>query len=185
MNPQLAEKIERFFTQFQHQTYKKGEELVVNIFKPISFFPMSWAINDAPNEYYYEAITELDIYKAPKKEVITFIKNEPEVLYDLLARVFKGTDGITQKITYLMAGNAYARLITELIIYTKRFGVVKNGKWEIIITNRQLAAQVGMTKETVSRELKHLKEKELISFSAKTMILNDLHSLKQELHKDQ
>jgi CRP-like cAMP-binding protein len=148
----IAKKIDKFFTQFKHVTYKKGEiiiraddnpsgifylisgnvrkyaiskkgdELVVNIFKPISFFPMSWAINNEPNEYFYDALTSLEIYRAPKEKVVEFIKNNPDVLYDLISRVYRGTDGMTRRMTYLMNGNAYARLNIELIIHAKRFG---------------------------------------------------------------
>ena len=38
---------------------KKGEEIIVNIFKPHTFFPMSWAINNTKNQYYYETISEV------------------------------------------------------------------------------------------------------------------------------
>src|SRR3989344_6135121 len=114
MDTNISAKIDAFFTQFKHQVYKKGElliradddpsgifhlksgyvkkyciskkgdELIVNVFKPISFFPMSWVINNTPNDYFYEAMTEADIWRAPKEEVLKFIKAEPDVLYDLL-----------------------------------------------------------------------------------------------------
>src|SRR3989338_3021834 len=152
MNTGVAEKLAAFFTKFKHQIYKKGEilvradddppgifylkggfvkeyaiskkgdELVVNVFKPVSFFPMSWAINNTKNMYFFEAVTNVEVWRSPKEEVIEFVKNNPDVLYDLLLRVYKGTDGILMRMTYLMAGNAYARLITEIIIHAKRFG---------------------------------------------------------------
>ena len=82
---------------------KKGEELVVNLFKESAFFPMSFAINKTPNRYFFEAVTPLDVYKAPKEKVVAFIKENPQVLYDLLSRVFKGTDGLLTRMTYLMS----------------------------------------------------------------------------------
>src|SRR6185436_4984928 len=117
MNSDIAEKLERFFSQFKHQTYKKGEillrvndepsgifylqtgtvkqyaiskkgeELIVNIFKPLAFFPMGLAINKTSNDYYYEALTDIAVYKAPKEKVVTFLKENPDVLYDLLSRI--------------------------------------------------------------------------------------------------
>ncbi|MBI5045341.1 MAG: Crp/Fnr family transcriptional regulator, partial [Candidatus Levybacteria bacterium] len=136
----------------------KGDELIVNMFNQGSFFPMSWAINDTENEYYYETVDESILYKAPKKEVLDFLKKEPDVLYDLLARVFRGADGMTTRMTYLMAGSARTRLISELIIEARRFGkITSTGDIEIVTSETELAAQSGMTRETVSREMKSLK----------------------------
>lgn len=194
-----------FFSQFKHQIYKKGEilvradddphgifylkegfvkeyaiskkgdELVINIFKPISFFPMSWAVNNTKNMYFFEAITDLKVWRAPKEKAIEFVKNNPDVLYDLLGRVYKGTDGIMTRMTYLMAGNAYARLITEIIIHAKRFGN------PLHISETDLAERAGMTRETVSRGMKTLKEKGLVVFERNKIIIKSLEKLEEEL----
>lgn len=100
MEMNISQKLENFFKQFKHQVYekgevlirvdddpdgifyltsgtvkeyaisKKGEELVINVFKPISFFPMSWAINQTPNAYYFEALEDLEVWKAPREKVV-------------------------------------------------------------------------------------------------------------------
>jgi len=211
MDSTIAKKIETFFTQFKHITYKKGEiiiradddpsgifylvsgnvrkyaisnkgdELVVNIFKPISFFPMSWAINNEHNEYFYDALTPLEIYRAPKEKVVEFIKNNPDVLYDLLSRVYIGTDGLTRRMTYLMAGNAYARLVTELIIHAKRFGKKTSTKIEVTVSEKELATQSGMTRETVSREMKVLKDRKLVTFAKNILTIKNIEELEKEL----
>lgn len=211
MNQIIPEKIDAFFTKYKHQVYKKGEiliraddnpqgvfylkdghvkeyaiskkgeELVVNVFRPISFFPMSWAINDTPNEYFYEAVTDLDVWKAPREEVIEFIKSNPDVLYDLMSRVYRGTDGILTRMTHLMSGNAYARLIIELMIQEERFGKKDDNIVEIKISEKDLAAQSGMTRETVSREIKILKDKKLVTFKNNTFVIKDLEKFKEEL----
>lgn len=210
MDEVVLEKINTFFVQFKHQVYKKGEilirsddtpsgvfylkegsvkkyaiskrgdELVVNIFKPVSFFPMSWAVNSSPNEYYYEALTDADVWRAPQHEVRQFIKNNPDVLYDLLQRVYKGTDGLLRRMTYLMSGDAYERLLIELIIHAKRFG--KDIKpVELTITEKDLSVQAGLTRETVSREMKNLKEKKLIFMENHKIFLKDISKLEAEL----
>lgn len=211
MDTEIAQKIDKFFTQFKHVTYKKGEiviraddnpnsifylisgrvrkyaisqkgdELVVNIFKPISFFPMSWAINNEPNEYFYDALTPLEVYRAPKEKVVEFIKGNPDVLYDLLSRVYRGTDGLLRRMTYLMSGNAYARLVTELIIHAQRFGKKTNSTIEVKISEKELATQSGMTRETVSREMKELKDKGLVTFNKNILTIIRIEELEKEL----
>ena len=205
MDAKIQKKLDDFFNQFKHQKYKKGEiliraddnppgifylksgfvkeyaiskkgdELVVNIFKPISFFPMSWAINKTKNMYFFEAITDLDVWRAPKDKALEFVKSNPDVLYDLLVRVYKGTDGILLRMSYLMAGNAYARLITEIIIHAKRFGN------PLHISETDLAERSGMTRETVSREMKILKSKGLLTFQKGKLLIKDMLRFEEEL----
>lgn len=211
MNEEIAKKLAKFFSKFKTSKYKKGEiliragdnpsgifyltegyvkkygiskkgdELVVNIFKPISFFPMSYAINHSQNDYYYEAVVPITAVRAPAERVDLFVRENPDVLYDLLSRVYKGTDGMTARMTYFMAGNAYARLVTELVIHTKRFGLKKDSEIEVKVTEKDLAAQTGLTRETVSREIKLLKDKGLLTTKNHSIIIHDLKKLENEL----
>lgn len=210
----LDKKIDKFFGQFKQQKYKKGEiliragddptgvyylkkgrvkkyaisrkgdELIVNIFKPFSFFPMSHAINHLPNNYFYEAMEDLELVKAPVKEVDQFVKSNSDVLYDLLARVYRGTEGLLTRMTYLMAGNAYSRLLAEIVFIAKRFGKKVGLSITIETTEKDLATQVGMTRETVSRELKILKENNLVEFQKGKLIIKNIERLEEELSKD-
>lgn len=210
MDEVISKKIEEFFTYFKHQTYKKGEllvradddpsgvfylkvgsvkqyvisrkgdEIVTNVFKPVSFFPMGWAINQTPNSYFYEAMTDVELWRAPREEVVTFVKANPDVLYDLMGRVYRGVDGLLTRMTYLMSGDAYTRLITELLIYAMRFA---KGKSEVVldISEKDIASQSGLTRETVSREMKILKEKGLVLGQKHQLIISDITQLKAEL----
>ncbi len=164
----------------QYVISKKGDELVLNIYKPVSFFPMSWAINTTPNKFFFEAVDEVDVYKAPPADVVRFIKNNPDVLYNLLSRVYRGTEGMLTRMSYLMSGDAYGRLLAELLIYAKRFGT-GDKEIEVTVSEKELAAQAGMTRETVSREMKILKEKGILLFSRNTLVIPDLKKLEAEL----
>lgn len=210
MNEDIQKKISDYFSQFKQQSYKKGEilvraedappgifylmegavkeyaisrsgeELVVNVFKPIAFFPMSWAINGTPNQFFFEAMTDVTLRRAPRDDVVTFIKHNPDILFDLLSRVFKGTDGLLTRMTYLMSGNAYGRLVAELLIYVKRFAKGQN-KVNLTISEKDLAALTGMTRETVSREIRILKEKKYVSLVNHTIVINNVQLLEEEI----
>lgn len=211
MNEQIHTKVDNFFKQFKHQVYKKGEvlirvdddpdgvfyltsgtvkeyaiskkgeELVINVFKPISFFPMSWAINQTPNVYYFEALEDVEIWKAPRDKVVEFIKQNPDILFDLMSRVYKGTDGMLMRMIYLMSGEAYTRVVTELLISAKRFGKTNGKNIELHLSEKDLASQTGMARETVSREIKILKDRGLVSFSKGLLSINNIMELEDEL----
>jgi CRP/FNR family transcriptional regulator len=210
MGQKVITKLETFFKQFTRKTYKRGEllihaeeapagvfylkrgivreyaistkgdEVTVNAFKPLSFFPMSWAINSTPNEFYFDAVTNVVVFLAPKERTIDFVLENPDVAYDLLGRVYKGTDGLLMRMRYLMAETAYARLVTELIILSKRFGNHAISP-QIVILEKELASQTGMTRETVSRTMRTLKQKGLITFDSGVITIADLPTLEKEL----
>lgn len=204
MDIKIQKKLEKFFSKFKNQNFKKGdilikpdhppsgifclkegmvkqysistngEELILNIYKPISLFPMSYAINNTLPQHYYEAMTPVSAWSAPKEDTLKFIRKNADVLLDLLSRIYKGLEGFFLRMENLMAGSARAKLITTLLIYAKRFGKVK-------ITEKDLAAQSGITRETVSREMQKLKEKGLLNFQKSTLTIYDLQRLEKEL----
>lgn len=212
MNPQISRKLESFFCKYKKQQYRKGEilvradddpsgvfyltegqvkmylisrkgdEVVLNIFRPIAFFPMTWALNNTKNLYYFEAMTEVELRRAPRDEVIEFLNNNPDVMYDLLGRVFKGIDGLLTRMAYLMSGNANVRLISELIISAKRFGQqAQDGSLVVTLTEKDLGTQTGLTRETISREMKVLKDKGVVTFQKNQLIIHSVALLEEEL----
>ncbi len=161
---------------------KKGEELVVNVFKPYSFFPMSYAVNNTRNNYYFEAVNDCQLRRAPKADVLAFVQENADIMYDLLARVYSGTDGMMVRMAYLMGGSAYERLVSELVIQLERFGEKNSfGGSFLSVSEKDLAALTGMTRETVSRELKILKDKNLVSFNRNFLVVEDIDKLKEEI----
>ncbi len=213
MDEKIFRKIDNFFIQYKLQIYhkgeiliradddpsgifymkkgvvkeyaisKNGEELIVNLFKPPAFFPMSWALNGTPNKFFFEAVDQVEVYKAPKDEVIALVRKDPDILYDLMKRLYRGVDGLLMRTVYLMSGDAYHRLVAELLIFAKRFGVRNEMTGEIIckVTERDLAAQAGLTRETISREMKLLKEKKLVLFKNAQLSIMNLSKLEDEL----
>src|SRR5262249_29702000 len=69
----------------QYDVTDSGNEVVVNVFKPGAFFPMSAAMNGTPNEYFYEASLPTVVRMAPVAAVVEFLQQEPTVLFDLLS----------------------------------------------------------------------------------------------------
>jgi len=146
----------------QYDITSSGDKVVVNIFKPGAFFPMSCAVNSAPNVFYFEASEACTARQASAEAVRQFLLEQPAVTYDLLQRVYRGTDGLLGRMAKLLGGDAQARLLYELHIHAQRFGERTATGVAIHITEESLAQQTGLARETVSRELTKLREKGLI-----------------------
>jgi CRP/FNR family transcriptional regulator len=215
MNPKVAEKVGEFFGKYPLKRYDKGEvmiladenpahiyylieghvreydisyrgdQIVVNVFKPISFFPMSWALAKVPNRYFFEAGTEVKAHLVPTQDAYEFVKSNPDVAIDLLTRLYSGVEGLQRRMAHLMGGSAESRLLFELILECRRFGKQqKDGSIFIKINESEIGARAGLSRETVSRGMNELKKSNLITVEHGGIVLKDLDVLEQKLGSD-
>lgn len=168
----------------QYDVTYRGDEIILNVFKPRSFFPMSLAINKMPNPYTYEAETDVELRQAPSAVVVMFLKDHPEVMFDLLSRVYRGLDGLVGRMAYLMASSAKGRLIYELLIVAKRHGKpYENDGMKFAMSETDLASRAGLTRETVSREMRKLAQSNLVTLSQGVITIPNLSELEGKLNK--
>jgi CRP-like cAMP-binding protein len=160
----------------------RGEEIVINIFKPPAFFPMSWALNHTENKYFYKAETEVELHIVPASDARKFLENNPDVTLDLLSRIYTGLEGVYGRLTHLMSGTARSRLTYEIIIECRRFGKKQDKTGYLLSVNEaDLAARSGLSRETVSREFGKLKERDWLHFDGKVIVITDLERLEASL----
>ncbi len=212
MSPSVLKRVEAFFSDYPKRSYPKnhiivfaneepehvyflvrgsvrmydisyrGDEVIVNMFKPPSFFPVSWAINRNHNQFFYSTDEESEVYVAPVDETVAFLKSDPDVMFDLLGRVYRGIDGVLGRMVQLMSGSAKSRVLYELIIECRRSQLSpENGKYTLNINEGGLAARTGLTRETVSREIHKLKEKKLMGIGPKGIIIKDIGAMERML----
>ncbi len=206
MHPKVQKLLLSFFNKYQLQTFTKGEkifkpnskqvffltkgavrmlndnQLILNIYKPYALFPMSPVLNNQTDRYTYNALTEVEGYFAPKTDLKKFLNNHPEVILDLLKRIYLGLEGFFMRMEALLLGDAYLRVITHLIIYTRRFGKNTGSKttFDWSLTHEQLASQTGLARESVTKEFRKLQKKHLIGYFGKKLFINDLLKLEEE-----
>jgi CRP-like cAMP-binding protein len=110
------------------------------------------------------------------------MRDNPDVMYDLLARLYRGMDGLFGRIVHLMSGTAKSRLVYELIIECRRFGVTQADGSLLLTANEQdLAARSGLSRETVSREMGKLKHEGLVVIDAAGITIANLQLLESSL----
>jgi CRP-like cAMP-binding protein len=208
-----TEEFEQFYKQFKIRNYKKGEmliradddpvgifcltkgyvrqytisktgfELTLHILRPISYFPMVWAVNGTPNVYYFEALTPVEVGRAPRDQVVTFIKDKPTVIFELLSELIEDYAESLTRIEHLVFSDAYRRVISILLYIAKHFGEAKD-KGVIIhhrFTQQDIATLVGVTRETASNEMVKLEKKGLVKYVDHAILLESIKKLELEL----
>lgn len=163
----------------------RGDEVIVNIFKPPAFFPMSGVINHSQNKYFYKAETETELHIIPADAALTFLKENPDVTLDLLSRVYRGVDGLLGRLVHLMSGSAKSRVLYELLIEAKRFGAQQNNGAVVLDINEvDLASRAGMSRETVSREMKKIKAEGIATVNTRGITITDISVLESKVAAD-
>lgn len=213
MNTDKTKEFEKFYKQFQVRNYKKGEmliradddpqgifyltkgyvrqytisksgvELTLHVLQPISYFPMVWAINGTPNVYYFEALTPVEVGRAPRDEVVDFIKDKPTVIFELMSELLEDYAESLKRVEHLVFSDAYRRVISVLLYIAKHFGE-KDSKSIIVrhrFTQQDIATLVGVARETASNELVKLEKKGLVKYIDHSMLFEDIEKLSSEL----
>lgn len=167
----------------QYTIDHRGVEVVVNAFKPPAFAPIVWAFSDKPCGYFFETTEDSVLRCAPKEDVLDFLRKNADVSLDLLARMSSGVEGLLSRMTLLMSGSAYSRLVHELILQTKRLHLAKQTNISLPLKEYELGALCGLSRETVSREFKKLKSQKLVSVDTTGITIIDLAELEKALEE--
>lgn len=160
---------------------KEGEELTLIVFKPGDFFPIQ-SILDTLDANTFEAMTPVQLFRVPKEEFLSFLKQNPDFLFTSLREIVTRLGGFVARMEHLVFGNAYERVASILFILAERFGQ-KQEKTIMIpmpISHRGIASFVGMTRETVSVEMKKLEKKGLIQSKGRFIYIKDMEQLQKE-----
>lgn len=166
----------------QYDITPSGETIVLNIFKPGAFFPMSHAIAHMPNRYFLEAASPIKVHQTPPQDAVAFIQENPDVMFSLLSRVYIGTEGLLQRMSHLMASNSTKRLLFELYNAALRFGEQHpDGSYSFKVTQGELAKRTGLARETVNREYAKLKVDGFIRTEGSRTILPDINTIERAL----
>ncbi len=167
----------------QYTISKAGLELTLHILKPISYFPMVWAINGTPNVYYFEALTPIEVGRAPRDQVVNFIKDKPTIIFELMSELLEDYAESLTRVEHLVFSDAYRRVISVLLYIAKHFG--EAGKKGTVIhhrfTQQDIATLVGVARETASNELVKLERKGLVTYIDHSMLFKSIDKLNSEL----
>jgi len=213
MDPSVTKTLETFFGKYTGLKYKKGEVIlraedtpqgvfylkkgyvrqymvsqsgaifILHIFKQHSFFPMTWVVNDEPNRYYLEAVTPIEVWRAPKEAVKEFLRDYPAVAYDLTRRLLLGMSGLRRRMEYLVMDSANKKTILLLLYLAHNLGE-KDGSHVVLpvpVTHREIAAWIGTTRETASLQVSILKKRGLVHYRRRQLIIPSLTSLEKEI----
>lgn len=169
---------------YVHQyTITATKTINMNIFKPHMYFPLINVFGNIRNKYSYEAITDVEAYAVSRHKFFVFVKNNPNVLYDLAGRLSESLNMMSQVIESLMSFDSSDKVIRILLSCALRFGVIKNSHMVINVplTHADIANMIGISRETVTRELVELTKLNLVKKVKDKYVLNNVEELRNRI----
>lgn len=156
----------------------RGDEITIDVFKEPALFPLSLILNKSSTRYIYEADSDIEIRRAPAATTLTFLATHSEMILDLLSHLYDRLDDVIDRMVHLVAHSAKNRIVHELIVTCRQLGEMRlGGGYSLAMTEKELGAKIGLSRETVSREMKSLKQKGLLEIRHKHIIISNLTKL--------
>ncbi len=167
----------------QYELSYRGDEIVVHRFQRSFCFPSSWAFNHKPSPYFYKTETEAVLHLVPVVDYLLFMRSNPDVMMHFLGRMQSHIEEVYGRMVHSMAGTAKTRLIYELLMECKRAIVNEPDQSRILkVREVDLASRSGLSRETISREIKNLKNSGSLDINDRTIIVRNIGELERSLH---
>ncbi len=153
----------------------QGEEKVLLLLGPGDIFPIVWSFEKSETHYFYEAMTDCVIKVGKKRDLTESIENNHEVVTSLFKYFIDKTNQLYLRIECLEATNSKFKVI-QTMRYLSKFHS-KRGKdgysnVRVPLTHQDIANMTGLTRETVSIQMKNLEDKKVLSQADSTLCIN-------------
>ncbi|MBT8317855.1 MAG: cyclic nucleotide-binding domain-containing protein [Lutibacter sp.] len=154
------------------KTYKVnelGKEFITGYFKKNECFGYSSFIIHEPHFENSKAISNVQLYKISKKELVELIANYPTLLYEIINLLAHDLIHLKEQLLRLAYGSVRRKTAATLLQLANEFN--KKGDGEINMSKINLAHSIGIEYETLIRTLHDFKEEKLITENEKGLKL--------------
>jgi CRP/FNR family transcriptional regulator len=140
-------------------------------------------IYEGPEVYYYEAMSETQIYSIDISTLAENVEKNPLLYRDLLSESGKRLHSTLNGLENLALRTSHKRVAHQLVYFANQFGEKRASgiKINIPLTHQDLADILSLTRETVSTCIAKLREEKLIK-TGKNIIVPNIEKLKEEAH---
>jgi CRP/FNR family transcriptional regulator, cyclic AMP receptor protein len=160
----------------------RDDEITVTVFSNGDFFGEMALLDGMPRSADAVALEETHLYVLNRSDFITFLINNESavksILYALSMRLRK-TDNLLGETVFLNVSMRLKRRLADLAEIQGVRG--KDGKEVAIhITQKELASLVGVSRESVNKELKVFERSGLVETSRNTIIIRDMEKIRAQ-----
>jgi CRP/FNR family cyclic AMP-dependent transcriptional regulator len=129
------------------------------------------------------AVEETHLYGLNRKDFLAYVMNNETAVKAILSALSKRLRKADDSLEDIFFLDVAARLAKKLIELAMGSGFQK-GEGEPVklsVTQKDLAGMIGATRESVNKELRALREKNLIGLSSNNILILDMEALQQRI----
>lgn len=156
-----------------------GEERVIFSFEKESIILAQYVLAGTKNPLSYRAKTEVLAQKISYLELVRGIKNSFHITIDIINAIADFSDVSLYQMLSAQDGKASVKICNQLINLAHLYGINYNGETVLTmhVSQEMLGNMTGSHRVTVNRELKKLKEKNLIYAKERFYCIPNLNEL--------
>lgn len=163
------------------RTYSGTKEATLRLLRPWDIFGHLAFAGETVQRAYAEAVTECKITKVPKVFMERAIRQEPKVALKVMTLLELRLVQYEELVKCLLPRETEVRIANLLPILAHKFGVQEEGGRAVTIdlrlTHQDLAAMVASTRESVTKVLNEMRNRDVIEIESGRITLKDQQAL--------
>jgi len=165
-------------------TNERGDEFTQVIYAPGEVFPLYWLTQDRQQSSICETLMPTELLSMPLSQLDTDLATNIDLATTMLRQTAEQYRIYAMRVANLEYKYASQRLAYRLILLANRFG--KHDGREVIITlpmtHQLLATALNLSRESVSREMEKLMQRQLVRYNeSRRIVLTDIKALSAQL----
>lgn len=160
--------------------YSGSKEATLRLLRPWDIFGHLAFAGETKQRAYAEAVTECKVTKVPKVFVERAVRQEPQVAFKIMTLLELRLVQYEELVKCLLPRETEVRLANLLPILASKFGERDGGgpvTIDLRLTHQDLAAMVASTRESVTKVLNELRNRDVIEVEAGRITLKDPRAL--------
>ena len=162
---------------------RDGDEMILAVLSAGDFCGEMALLDGLPRSADAVAVEETYLYGLNRKDFIAYVMNNEtavKAILSALSKRLRKADDFLEDIFFL---NVAARLAKKLIELAGSDGVREEdgAPIKLSVTQKDLAGMIGATRESVNKELRSLREKNLIGFSGNAILIQNMEGLQKRI----
>ena len=141
----------------EYDINKQGNEQITWLVNKFEVFPFPWLMNSIPTVlYYYETVTDCEVYILRKEEYYQLLTTNREFLYHELQRQAIKENEQTRRLAAVLNFKAENKLVNTFHYLIESYGEIvskKLVKLDISLTHQDLADLTGLTEKPYQKRL--------------------------------
>ncbi len=161
--------------------YSGSKEATLRLLRPWDIFGHLAFEGDTKQRAYAEAVTKCTVTKVPKVFVERAVRQEPRVAFKLMTLLELRLVQYEELVKCLLPRETEVRIANLLPLLAQKFSETDGASVTINLrlTHQDLAAMVASTRESVTKVLNDMRNREIIAIEAGRITLKDSRTLQE------